>query len=68
MNFSYGCSLMKILTIIDVFKSISLAIVFERRLKSEDVLATLFDLFIERGETKCIRIDNVPEFTAKALR
>ncbi len=40
---------MKMLTIIDEYTRECLAIVVERRLNSEDVLATLFDLFIERG-------------------
>ena len=39
-----------------------------RRLNSEDVLATLFDLFIEREVPEYIRSDNGSEFTAKALR
>jgi transposase InsO family protein len=42
--------------------------VVERRLNSENVLATLFDLFIEREVPEHIRSDNGSEFTAKAVR
>ena len=45
-----------------------LAIVVERRLNSEDVLATLYELFIERGVLEYIRSDKGSEFTAKAVR
>ncbi len=58
----------KMLTIIDEDTRECLAIVVERRLNSEDVLAALFDLFIERGVPEYIRSDNGPEFTAKAVR
>ncbi len=40
----------------------------ERRLNSEDVLAALYDLFIERGVLEYIRSDNGSEFTARAVR
>ena len=56
------------LTIIDEYTRECLAIVVERRLNSEDVLSTLFDLFIERGVPEYIRSDNGSEFTAKAVR
>ncbi|MDP7530135.1 MAG: IS3 family transposase, partial [Candidatus Scalindua sp.] len=59
---------MKMLTIIDEYTRECLAIVVERRLNSEDVLSTLFDLFIERGVPEYIRSDNGSEFTAKAVR
>ena len=45
-----------------------LLLVVERRLNSEDVLSSLFDLFIERGVPEYIRSDNGSEFTAKAVR
>ncbi len=38
------------------------------QLNSEDVLSTLFDLFIERGVPEYIRSDNGSEFTARAVR
>ncbi len=59
---------MKVLTIIDEYRRECPAILVERRLNSEDVLAILFDLFIERGVPEYIRSDNGSEFTAKAVR
>jgi transposase InsO family protein len=59
---------MKMLTIIDKYTRECLAIIVERRLNSEDVLAALFSLFIERGVPEYIRSDTGPEFTAKAAR
>jgi len=59
---------MKMLTLIDEYTRECLAIVVERRLNSEDVLATLYELFIERGVPEYIRSDNGSEFTAKAVR
>jgi hypothetical protein len=48
MEVRYGRP-MKMLTIIDEYTRECLAIVVERRLNSEDVLGTLYELFIERG-------------------
>jgi putative transposase len=59
---------MKMLTTIDEYTRECLAIVVERRLNSEDVLATLYELFIERGVPEYIRSDNGSEFTARAVR
>jgi transposase InsO family protein len=59
---------MKMLTIIDKYTRECLAIIVERRLNSEDVLAALFSLFIERGVPEYVRSDTGPEFTAKAAR
>ena len=39
-----------------------------RKLKSDDVLERLSDLFIRRGVPKYIRSDNGPEFTANTVR
>lgn len=39
-----------------------------RRLRSEDVLAALADLFVSRGPPAHIRSDNGPEFIANAVR
>ena len=58
----------KILTIIDEFTRECLAILVERRIKSEDVLDQLYNLFVFRGVPEHIRSDNGPEFTAKAVR
>ena len=68
MSRSHDGRAMKMLTIIDEYTRECLAIVVERRLNSEDVLATLFDLFMERGVPQYIRSDNGSEFTAKAVR
>ncbi|MHC4269781.1 MAG: IS3 family transposase [Planctomycetota bacterium] len=68
MNRSHDGRPMKMLTIIDEYTRECLAIVVERRLNSEDVLATLYDLFIERGVPEYIRSDNGSEFTARAVR
>jgi transposase InsO family protein len=40
----------------------------ERKIKAQDVIDKLFDLFIFRGIPEHIRSDNGPEFTAKAVR
>ncbi len=40
----------------------------QRRLKSQDVLDVLRDLFVTRGTPDFIRSDNGPEFTAIAVR
>ena len=39
-----------------------------RRLRSDDVLARLTQLFVERGPPTYLRSDNGPEFTAGAVR
>jgi transposase InsO family protein len=56
------------LTIIDEYTRECLAIDVARRLKSDDVLARLCDLFIERGPPDYIRSDNGSEFTAKMVQ
>ena len=59
---------MRILVIVDEYSRECLALEVKRSLKSEDVLATLADLFVERGTPVYIRSDNGSEFTAKAVR
>jgi putative transposase len=56
------------LTIIDEFSRRCLAIVVARRLNSDDVLATLTELFVEHGPPAFIRSGNGAEFTAAAMR
>lgn len=56
------------LTIIDEHTRECLAIDVARKLKSEDVLERLSDLFIRRGVPKYLRSDNGPEFTASNVR
>jgi transposase InsO family protein len=45
-----------------------LAIVVARKLKSDDVLHTLTELFARHGAPEHLRSDNGPEFTAKVVR
>jgi putative transposase len=58
----------KILTVIDEYSRESLAILAARKIKSDDVLHCLTDLFVKHGPPEHIRSDNGPEFTAKAVR
>ena len=58
----------RMLTVIDEFTRRCLAIVVARRLRSDDVLQCLSDLFVEHGPPEHIRSDNGPEFTAHAVR
>lgn len=58
----------RMLTVIDEFTRESLAIEVERRLRSDDVLCVLADLFVRHGPPDHIRSDNGSEFTAKAVR
>jgi transposase InsO family protein len=39
-----------------------------RRIRHQDVLDQLYELFLVRGTPEYIRSDNAPEFTAKAVR
>ena len=45
-----------------------MAIVVARRLRSDDVVHCLADIFVEHGPPEHIRSDNGPEFIAKNLR
>jgi putative transposase len=58
----------RMLTVIDEYTRESLAIDVARKLKADDVLERLSDLFVRRGVPGHIRSDNGPEFTAKAVR
>ena len=58
----------KILNIIDEFTRECLAILVARKIKTQDVIELLSQLFIFRGVPEHIRSDNGPEFTAKAIR
>jgi putative transposase len=58
----------RMLTAIDEFTRECLAIDVARKLKSDDVLERLSDLFVRRGVPGHIRSDNGPEFTAKQVR
>jgi putative transposase len=59
---------LRMLTVIDEFTRRSLAIVVARRLKSDDVLHCLAELFALHGPPEHIRSDNGPEFAALAVR
>ena len=58
----------RVLNIIDEYTKECLAALPERKIKSEDVLDQLFNLFVFRGVPEHIRSDNGPEFTARAVR
>ncbi len=58
----------RILTIIDEASRECLALTVARRLNHEDVLASLADLFVERGPPAHIRSDNGSEFIATAVQ
>ena len=57
-----------ILSIIDEASRECLALPVARRLRSEDVLAALAELFVIRGPPAHIRSDNRPEFIANAVQ
>lgn len=59
---------LKMLVVVDEFSRECLAIEVARRLRSQDVLAALADLFVRRGPPEHIRSDNGPEFVARAVR
>ena len=56
------------LTVLDEYSRECLAIVVARRLRADDVLQTLSELFVEHGPPANLRSDNGPEFTAKVVR
>jgi len=58
----------RMLTVIDEFTRECLAITVAHKLNSDDVLATLTDLFVERGPPEHIRSDQGPEFIATAVK
>lgn len=59
---------MRLLTLIDEFTRECLAIDVGRRLRHDDVLFRLSELFQQRGAPGYIRSDNGAEFTARAVR
>ncbi len=58
----------RMLNVLDEFTLECLAIRVDRRLKGDDVIDVLSDLFILRGVPSHIRSDNGPEFVARAVR
>jgi len=59
---------LKLLTVLDEYTRKSLAIDVARRIRSDDVLDCLTDLFARHGPPEHLRSDNGPEFTAKVVR
>ena len=59
---------LKMLTVLDEYSRECLAIVVARRLRANDVLQTLSELFVKHGPPANLRSDNGPEFTAKVVR
>jgi len=58
----------RMLTVIDEYTRECLAIEVSRRLRSDDVLFCLSNLFTQHGPPDHIRSDNGPEFTAQVVR
>ncbi len=58
----------RMLTVLDEYTRECLAIVVARKLKSDDVLHTLAELFAHHGAPEHLRSDNGPEFTARVVR
>lgn len=58
----------RMLTVIDEYSRLCLAIHVQRKIKSDDVLAVLTELFQRHGPPDHIRSDNGAEFTAHAVR
>jgi len=59
---------LKLLTVIDEHTRQCLAIKVARRIRADDVLEVLADLFARYGPPEHLRSDNGPEFTAKLVR
>ena len=58
----------RMLTVIDEYTRECLAVDVERRLRHDDVIYRLAQLFTKHGTPACLRSDNGPEFTAIAVR
>ena len=58
----------RMLTVIDEFTRECMAIKVARRIRSDDVIHALTELFVLNGAPEHIRSDNGPEFTAKVVR
>jgi len=57
----------KLLNIVDEFTRQALAVVVERSIDADQVVATLDRLMIERGAPRYVRFDHGPEFIAHAV-
>jgi transposase InsO family protein len=58
----------RMLVVLDEFTRRCLAIVVARRLRSDDVLHCLADLFVAHGPPEHLRSDDGPEFVARNVR
>ncbi len=58
----------RLLDIVDEYTRECLSLDVARRLRSDDVLARLAQLFVEHGPPTYLRSDSGPEFTATAVR
>jgi len=58
----------RMLTVIDEYTRECMAIKVARRIRSDDVIHALTELFVLNGVPEHIRSDNGPEFTAKVVR
>jgi hypothetical protein len=58
----------RMLNVVDEFAHECLAIRVARKLKADDVIDVLTDLFILRGRPEHVRSDNGPRFVAKSVR
>jgi putative transposase len=58
----------RILNIIDEYTRACLASYVARRIRSQDVILVLADLFVRHGRPAHIRSDNGPEFLARNLK
>lgn len=65
---TYDGRKIKILNVVDEFSRECLLSLVARRIRSQDVILALADLFLQRGCPTYIRSDNGPEFIAKKLR
>jgi transposase InsO family protein len=59
---------LKILTVVDEYTRENLAILVERKLRSEHVVECLSDLFLIHGVPEYLRSDNGSEFTSRLVR
>ena len=58
----------RLLNVIDEYSRACLAIRAARSIRSADVIEALAELMVTRGVPDHIRLDNGPEFTARAVR
>jgi len=58
---------LRLLTLIDKYKQEYPAIEVERRIRSQNVLDCLQELFVEWGVPQLLRSENGSEFTAKEI-